>query len=116
MKKISALISAIIVIVTACGSILAWFENKLTERLDSRIEYIETTVKEIRQDTIRLQLNSLIDGDSENVESILTVAKTYFIDMGGDWYMTEKFKSWGRAHDVDLSDFTFTATPSSSNN
>lgn len=109
VKKISAFISAVIVIITACGSLLNWFETKMTEHLDARISSVESTVNEIRQDTIRLQLDNLINNDSNNIESILTVAKLYFIDMKGDWYMTEKFKKWGKEHDVDLTDFKFTS-------
>ena len=116
IKKISAFISAIIVIVTAVGSALSWFETKMTEHLDARLDYVESTVREIREDTVRLQLDNLINNDSDNVESILTVARTYFIDMRGDWYMTEKFKAWGREHNVDLSDFTFTHSPASNQN
>lgn len=81
----------------------------MTEHLDARISSVESTVNEIRQDTIRLQLDNLINNDSNNIESILTVAKLYFIDMKGDWYMTEKFKKWGKEHDVDLTDFKFTS-------
>lgn len=108
VKKVSAFISAVVVIFTACGSAVAWVQGKLSEQLDARFSSIETTVNDIRQDTVRLQLDNLINNDSDNVESILTVAKVYFIDMNGDWYMTEKFKKWGREHDVDLSDFNFT--------
>lgn len=109
VKKISAFISALIVIFTACGSLLNWFEMKMTEHLDARISSVETTINDIREDTIRLQLDNLINNDSDNIESILKVAKVYFIDMNGDWYMTEKFKKWGKEHDVDLSDFNFTS-------
>lgn len=113
VKKISALISALVVICTTLGSVLSWFETKVTEHIDSRLDYVETTVKDIREDTVRLQLDNLINNDADNVESILTVARTYFIEMKGDWYMTEKFKRWGREHNVDLSDFTFTMSPAS---
>ena len=109
VKKISAFISALIVIFTACGSLLNWFEMKMTEHLDARISSVETTINDIREDTIRLQLDNLINNDADNIESILKVAKVYFIDMNGDWYMTEKFKKWGKDHDVDLSDFNFTS-------
>lgn len=111
VKKISAFVSALIVLITACGSLLNWFETKMTEHLDDRISSIETTVNEIREDTIRLQLDNLINNDANNTSSILSVAKVYFIDMKGDWYMTEKFKKWGKEHDVDLSDFYFTNHP-----
>lgn len=109
VKKVSAFISAVIVIFTACGSLLNWFEAKMTEHLDKRISSVESVVNDIREDTIRLQLDNLINNDASNIESILTVAKVYFIDMNGDWYMTEKFKKWGKEHDVDLSDFKFTS-------
>ncbi len=116
VKKVSAFISAIIVIVTACGSVLSWFEGKVTEHIDKRVSSMESTVNDIRQDTVRLQLDNLINNDSENIESILTVARQYFIEMKGDWYMTEKFKTWGREHNVDLSDFSFTHSPASVQN
>lgn len=108
VKKVSAFISAVVVIITTCGSAVVWVESKLTEHLDSKFETLEQTVNDIRQDTVRLQLDNLINNDSDNIESILNVAKVYFIDMKGDWYMTEKFKKWGKEHDVDLSDFNFT--------
>lgn len=108
VKKISALISAVVVIFTTLGSCLSWFENKITQHLDDRMSTLESKVNDIREDTIRIQLDNLINNDSENIESILTIARTYFIDMKGDWYMTEKFKRWGREHNVDLSDFAFT--------
>ena len=81
----------------------------MTEHLDERIASVENTLNDIRLDTTRLQLDNLINNDSDNIESILKVAKVYFIDMNGDWYMTEKFKKWGEDHDVDLSDFNFTS-------
>ena len=114
VKKISALISAVVVIFTTLGSCLSWFENKITQHLDDRMSTLESKVNDIREDTIRIQLDNLINNDSENVESILTIARTYFIDMKGDWYMTEKFKRWGREHNVDLSDFAFTRDSSAS--
>ena len=81
----------------------------MTEHLDERIASVENTLNDIRLDTTRLQLDNLINNDADNIESILKVAKVYFIDMNGDWYMTEKFKKWGKDHDVDLSDFNFTS-------
>ncbi len=116
VKKVSAFVSALVVIITSIGSALSWFESKMTEHLDARLSSVEATVNDIRQDTIRLQLDNLINNDPDNIESVLTVARTYFIDMKGDWYMTEKFKRWGGEHNVDLSDFTFTHSPTLSQN
>lgn len=109
VQTASAVLASIIAICTTVGSVLAWFEQKMTAHLDNRIDTLESTVTDIRLDTVRLQLDGLMAHDSDNVESILSVAKVYFLDMDGDWYMTEKFKKWGREHDVDLSDFNFTS-------
>lgn len=109
IQTASAVLASIVAICTTVGGVLSWFEAKMTEHLDVKIDTLESTVKDIRQDTVRLQLDNLINGDSDNIESILNVAKVYFMDMQGDWYMTEKFKRWGREHDVDLSDFNFTS-------
>ena len=109
IKEVSAILSALIVIFTTVGSLMTWFQNNITAHIDDRIDTLEKSVNDVRLDTVRLQLDGLIAHDSENVESILSVAKVYFLDMNGDWYMTEKFKKWGREHDVDLSDFNFTS-------
>lgn len=116
IQTASAVLASIIAICTTVGSVLAWFESKMTEHLDNRIDTLESTVNNIRLDTVRLQLDGLMAHDSNNIESILSVARVYFIEMNGDWYMTEKFKKWGREHDVDLSDFNFTSHSVSSHN
>ena len=109
IKEVSAVLSALIVIFTTVGSLMTWFQNNITAHIDNRIDTLESTVKDVHLDTVRLQLDGLIAHDPNNVESILSVAKVYFLDMNGDWYMTEKFKRWGREHDVDLTDFNFTS-------
>lgn len=116
IQTASAVLASIVAICTTVGSVLAWFESKMTEHLDNRIDTLESTVNNIRLDTVRLQLDGLMAHDSNNIESILSVARVYFIEMNGDWYMTEKFKKWGREHDVDLSDFNFTSHSVSSHN
>lgn len=116
IQTASAVLASIVAICTTVGAVLSWFETKMTEHLDNRIDTLESTVNNIRLDTVRLQLDGLMAHDSNNIESILSVARVYFIEMNGDWYMTEKFKKWGREHDVDLSDFNFTSHSVSSHN
>ena len=116
VQTASAVLASVIAICTTVGAILSWFETKMTEHLDTRIDTLESTVNDIRLDTVRLQLDGLMAHDASNIESILSVARVYFIDMRGDWYMTEKFKAWGREHDVDLSDFNFTSHTTSKQN
>lgn len=116
IQTASAVLASIVAICTTIGGVLSWFEAQMTAHLDNRIDTLESVINDIRLDTVRLQLDGLIAHDSNNVESILSVAKVYFIDMKGDWYMTEKFKKWGREHDVDLSDFNFQSHSITSHN
>ena len=107
VKGVSVFISSLIVIFGFVGSATLWVSNKITEDVSNEIQGLNSTVQDIRMDTVRLQLLELMNNDSDNVESILTVARKYFIDLKGDWYMTKRFKEWAKRYDIDLSDFTF---------
>lgn len=68
------------------------------------IEELTKVVDEIRGDTVRLQLNDLIERDPNNIDTILKVAEFYFIDIKKNWWMASKFKHWAHQHDVDVPD------------
>lgn len=68
------------------------------------IEDLAKVVDDIRGDTIRLQLNDLIERDPQNIDTILKVAEFYFIDMQKNWWMASKFKKWAKQHDVEVPD------------
>lgn len=107
IKTIAAIITALGTIGATIAGILAFAQNLITSEISDHLDQVETQIGEIRQDTVRLQLLELINGDPENIEGILTVAETYFNDLGGDWYMTGKFKAWAQKHGIDIHDFNF---------
>lgn len=107
VKLIAGAITAIATIAGALGACYGFIKANLTDEVTTKLDAITSEVAEIRQDTVRLQLLELINGDPDNVEGILTVARTYFDDLGGDWYMTAKFKAWAEPRGIDLSDFHF---------
>lgn len=71
--------------------------------VDERIDNLEFTVIQTRQDTARLQLLALIQNTPEDHENIIKVAKVYFKDLNGDWYMTALFQGWADTQGVNVS-------------
>ena len=59
-------------------------------------------VTNIEKDTTRIQLLTLIKHDPDNAESILKVARHYFVDLSGDWYATAIFQNWCAERDIHV--------------
>ena len=74
-------------------------QNQIQSFIDSMNKLIETT-QETRKDTVRIQLLMVMQQQPENIDTILKLAETYFVDLEGDWYMTSEFSKWAKAHDV----------------
>ena len=94
IKSLAALISALTVIcgaATGCATIVA---NDLSKKIDEKLEPINSKVTAIEMDTTRIQLLSLIRNDPDNVDSIMKLARHYFVDLSGDWYATSIFQEW----------------------
>lgn len=113
MNNIPALITAGIALATF---IEARRGNKVKEIVDEAmkplikgrdenrrgIEELSKAIDEIRGDTVRLQLNDLIERDPNNVDTILKVAEFYFIEIKKNWWMASKLKRWAKEHDVEI--------------
>lgn len=107
VKLISGIITAVATIAGALGACYGFIKTELTSEVTSRLDALTEDMATIRQDTVRLQLLEMINGDPENVEGVLTIARTYFDELGGDWYMTAKFKAWAEPRGIDISAFHF---------
>lgn len=80
---------------------------KLKEDSDRKIENINQNIdkllkvsEETRRDTVRIQLLMVLEHQSDNIDTILKMAELYFVDLKGDWYMTNEFIKWAKKHDV----------------
>ena len=69
-------------------------DNGQTEKL---VE-LENLIKYVMQGNLRIQLLVLIKLCEERTEEIIKVAKKYFVELNGDWYMTSIFKSYLDVH------------------
>ena len=75
--------------------------DKLTNLLYQLLDLSEDT----RRDTVRIQLIMIMHHEPENVDSILKLAKKYFVELHGDWYMTSEFTKWANSHDVIIPEY-----------
>ena len=74
--------------------------NKKIDTLTKNVEKVLKISKETRQDTIRIQLLMIMEHQPDNIDTIIKLAEKYFIELKGDWYMTNEFNKWEKAHDV----------------
>ena len=65
---------------------------------NNKILELEGLIKYVMQGNLRIQLLVLIKLCEERSEEIIKVAKKYFVDFNGDWYMTSIFKSYLDEH------------------
>lgn len=74
------------------GGVLAFIQFLIT-RHDNR-KGIGSTLKKLEKDGLRTQLLLMILMKPEEKKEILTLAQHYFVDLEGNWYMTDIFKKW----------------------
>lgn len=60
---------------------------------DEMVE-VKKQLRKLEKDSVRTQLLLLMVNFPENQQEIEEVAQHYFIDCGGNWYMTNLFGKW----------------------
>lgn len=108
-KRIAVVVTIVAAIWGGCVSVT----NSLTQTLDNHIggqltEVVTTvdanseSLRDIRLDTLRTQLLLYMYHEPAEHHTILEIAKVYFVDCGGDWVMTDKFKRWATEEGVSI--------------
>lgn len=107
LKKLGEWIQTTAGIITSVGIIAAaavgagtWCVTEVNAGTNAKIDTIAEQMQDLKLDTTRNQLLVLMEHD-ENEEEILKVAKYYFNELKGDWYMTSVFERWAEKHGVD---------------
>lgn len=102
-QKIAKFVSSVMLLIGLVAGACSWGIDQVMAHMDERVEQLEATVAQTRQDTVRLQLLFLMQNTPDDVENIVKIAKVYFKDLGGDWYMTAVFQGWADAQGVNVS-------------
>ena len=87
--------STTITIITAilASNALFAFLQFLLDRHDTK-KNIKGTLIKLEKDGLRTQLLLMILLTPQEKKEILTLAQHYFIDLKGNWYMTDVFDKW----------------------
>lgn len=96
MNEIQASIFLGVLGSAAFCELVRWLLGKLgaNEKIEKQFAEVKKDILELRQDLTREQLLTLMHDYPDRYEEIIKVAKKYFIDLEGDWYMTTLFTSW----------------------
>ncbi|MBQ2644266.1 hypothetical protein IJG14_01670 [bacterium] len=96
--------------VTIVSAILQHRSKRITEamkancaHMDERFDELDSRISDLKKDGTRIQLLYLLAHDENDKESILTVARYYFEELKGDWYVSSIFAKWAKKHNVDIS-------------
>lgn len=76
--------------------------KKVIDNINDSLKELKDLSKDTRKDTLRIQLLMVIRDNPDNIDTILKLAETYFVKLRGDWYMTNEFNKWAKAHNVEL--------------
>lgn len=104
IKDAADIIAAVGVIGTALVAVGAWCTSKINETTNQKLDDISSKLDTVEASSTRTQLLTLLSSYPDNEEEILKVARYYFRDLNGDWYMTSLFTRWATAHNIDISD------------
>ena len=84
----------------AVADLKNYIKNKF-EEIEDKFAQIEKKLIVAEKDNLRTQLLTLITSMPDEQQEILTLAKHYFVDLQGDWYMTSIFKKWCDGHGLE---------------
>lgn len=114
VKRVLSLISAIGVIAGLFMGMFSWAVGQLDGYLDNKLSTVTSQIEALQEESraadkeselsrTRLELQLLISHNPDNTLEIEKVARYYFIDLGGDWYMSGIYSEWARNYGGDTS-------------
>lgn len=94
IKYVASVVSAIVLLGGTVSTFTGFISQKIVDKIDTKIQPIADDISEVKLDTARLQLLYMIQSQPENESEILKIAKHYFTELGGDWYLTDIFNEY----------------------
>lgn len=103
--KIAGIISGLIAIIGALTGTVGWLNMQLKDAIAIQVNDLKTSMQDSdnqqNQQITRLELLTLINNQPENVAEIEKVAKHYFQNLSGNWYMTSLYSKWCQEYGGD---------------
>ncbi len=117
LKRLISTVSSILVISGALIGAVSWVvhqaNSQVTLVVEQQVAPLSAEVIELKEQVsdyarnselsiTRLELSNLISHNPTNVLEIEKVARHYFVELGGDWYMSQIYSDWAREYGGDL--------------
>lgn len=103
-QNLAKTITAIGTIVGSLVIVANFIVNQVNASTNAKIDELSSEMKKADKSqvlsTTRLELLYLMQNDPENVVEIEKVARYYFVDLGGDMYMTGLYSKWAVQHNA----------------
>lgn len=77
-------------------------QDSISKQVNTLKDELEATGNESRLGRTRLELTTLIAHSPTNILEIEKVARYYFVDLGGDWYMSQIYSDWAKQYGGDI--------------
>lgn len=107
VKEFADVITAVGVIGAALVGIGSWCTTQINASTNAKLDTISDQIKDMKLDSTRTQLLMMISDFPENKSEILKIAQYYFGDLKGDWYATDVFTKWAKAHGMSVEELDF---------
>ena len=85
--------SALAALISGIFNLVISRKGKLTE-IEKELKELDARAQTAEKDELRTQLLLLFSDYPTETREILTLAKHYFNDLKGDWYLTTLFCKW----------------------
>lgn len=113
-KRVLGSVATLGTIIGLVAGGLSWGVSVIDNHLDKKLQTITEQIsileaksdaadKKLELSNTRLELSNLIGHNPSNVAQIEMVARHYFVDLGGDWYMSGIYSQWAREYGGDIS-------------
>lgn len=104
VKEFADILTAVGIIGAALVGVGTWCTHQINSSTNEKLDTISGQMQDLKLDTTRNQLLTLMKNYPDNEEEIMKVARHYFDDLNGDWYMTGLFIKWGNEKGIDVTD------------
>lgn len=107
VQRVAGTISAILVVVGALSGMFSWLSGQMQDAIASQISGFQQETRDANnrheQATTRIELMVLMEHDPTNVAAIEKLAHHYFVELGGDTYLTGIYSNWCHEYGGDPS-------------
>lgn len=107
VKEIAGFLTALGVVVSSIVVCYNFIAGRIESTIDKKVGAVSAELvahhRTQDQQITRLELSDLIRNQPRNKAAIEKLARYYFVELGGDMWMTDFYSQWAEAYGGDIS-------------